>query len=182
MTLLTAEAARKMFSYDPQTGRVTRRVARGRGRVGAEAGWVWKTRQQPGRRMISVGSKNRKVYYTARVIWLLVTGEWPRYEVDHIDGDPLNDRWANLRDVPTAVNAKNKGILSNNSSGAMGVRWKEDRHKWQARVKVGGREKHLGYFFTLEEATQARKRADRRYGFHKNHGRPAWTEAERSET
>ena len=62
-----------------------------------------------------------KLYITSRIIWLYMTGDWPHYHIDHIDGNPTNNKWDNLRDVPQAVNLKNKACYKNNTSGITGI-------------------------------------------------------------
>lgn len=106
-----------------------------------------------------------------RVVWLLCTGEWPSGVIDHIDGDSYNNRFANLRDVPQAINTRNQRISSRNTSGITGVVWKPLRRKWQAQMRFADKYLFLGHFDRIEDAAAARKAADRKYGFHPNHGR-----------
>lgn len=44
----------------------------------------------------------------ARICWLVVTGDWPKHTIDHIDRDGTNNKWENLRDVTQGENNKNK--------------------------------------------------------------------------
>lgn len=106
-----------------------------------------------------------------RVIWALVHGEWP-VEVDHINGDPADNRLVNLRAVSHAVNGRNLKRKSNNTSGVCGVTQRPSG-RWRATITVGGRETTLGTFDTIGEAAQARRDAEARHGFHQNHGRRA---------
>ena len=94
-----------------------------------------------------------------RVIWAMQTGAWPTGEIDHIDTDRANNRWGNLRHVGRAENEMNKRRRADNTSGAKGVRWKAERQKWQARIRLGGREMHLGYFADIEDAKAAYAKA-----------------------
>lgn len=48
-----------------------------------------------------------------------------------------------------------------NTSGYPGVCWKKDKQRWQARIFFNGKDKHLGYFYTKEEAVEARKNAEK---------------------
>jgi hypothetical protein len=105
-----------------------------------------------------------------RVIWALVYGEWPANHIDHIDGNGLNNRIENLRDVDPAGNAKNRKRYDRNTSGFSGVTWREGRKRWLSRIRVNGRLIHLGYFVELEDARDARSKAEALYGFHPNHG------------
>ena len=91
--------------------------------------------------------------------------------VDHIDGDPSNNRLDNLRVVTHQNNAKNQKTPSNNTSGVIGVIWVKGVGKWRARVMVEGKLLHLGYYEDKDEAIRVRKEAEVKYGFHPNHGR-----------
>lgn len=103
-----------------------------------------------------------------RAIWAIVTGEWPQQQLDHIDGDRANNRWANLRLATASENSRNKALRSDNSSGACGVYLV--RGKWQASVRVSGRNKSLGYFHDKDDAIAARRKADAELGFSSRHG------------
>lgn len=111
------------------------------------------------------------MYLAHRLAWLLQTGDWPEFEIDHIDGDALNNRWENLRDVPSFENKKNMPLYRTSTSGVAGVRWKTDAGKWVARININGKTVHLGYYGSKEDAVRARKFAEAEHGFHRNHGR-----------
>ena len=59
----------------------------------------------------------------SRVIWYLVNGEYPSrdYVIDHIDGNPWNNKISNLRKVTYEINAKNKTLQDNNTTGVAGI-------------------------------------------------------------
>lgn len=109
-----------------------------------------------------------KCYGAHRVAWVYVHGAQPKH-IDHIDGDPENNCIANLRSVNHATNLKNQKMRSTNSSGVMGVDMSKGR--WRARIKVDGRELHIGRFDSFADAAFARAQAERLHGFHENHGR-----------
>jgi len=84
--------------------------------------------------------------------------------VDHINGDRLDNRLVNLRIVTTAQNAQNQKInCSYSRSGIRGVSWFARDSKWRAYVSSGGKQHHLGYFETKEEAARAASEGRRRY-------------------
>ena len=114
-----------------------------------------------------------KPYYLHRLIFLYMTGILPgeSEQVDHIDHDKKNNRWENLRIVTNAENGQNKKMLARNTSGIMGVCWSKERMKWQAAIKVNGKRKFLGRFDDINDAALARKNAEIKYGFHRNHGK-----------
>lgn len=104
----------------------------------------------------------RQLMYAHRIIYAIVHGEMPG-EVDHIDGNPMNNRIENLRDVSHLENRHNYKMHKDNTSGFTGVYWHTQARKWHARIKVNGQRIHLGLFEDFEEAVQARKLAKIRY-------------------
>jgi hypothetical protein len=95
------------------------------------------------------------LYLAHRLAFLLMTGHWP-HEVDHIDGNGLNNRWANLRDVTHSENLINRQRPNkNNTSGVRGVFWNKTRGQWSVRFC----DKHLGWFSTKAEAVRCAKAA-----------------------
>ena len=122
-----------------------------------------------GHREIKVKGKEYKAH---RLIWLYVNGKFPDNQIDHIDGDPSNNRIENLRDVSHQENNKNQCKPCTNTSGHLGVSWNKNAEKWEARISVeGGVYKHLGHFNVLEDAVSARQAANIEHGYHENHGR-----------
>lgn len=114
-----------------------------------------------------------KQYLAHRIAWIYMTGDVPPKQIDHIDGDGLNNRWGNLRDG-SIDNQRNKGIQRNNRSGVTGVSWSQVCQKWATRVWIteGGRRvyRHFGMFETLEAATAAVEKARRENGYSERHG------------
>jgi len=93
-------------------------------------------------------------YQAHRLAWLYMTGEWPEHEIDHIDGNRLNNSWRNLRDVPRRINAQNmRSAKKTSKSGLLGVVPYGGR--WIARITANRKEKHLGIFDTTEAAQAA---------------------------
>jgi len=109
-----------------------------------------------------------------RVAWAMHYGAWPMGEIDHVDGNRSNNAIANLRDVSRSENCKNRGTSQKNTSGSVGVTWDARDRLWKAQLQVNGKCVHIGCFKNKDEAIVARKIAQRKFGFHKNHGqRPA---------
>lgn len=108
------------------------------------------------------------------MIWALVHGKWPDADLDHENGDTLDNRLENLRDVTNSVNHKNekKKMSKNNTSGFNGVYWDKQTQKWRAMIKVNFRTIQLGRFVNFEDAVSARKEANVKYGFTDRHGLP----------
>ena len=111
----------------------------------------------------------KKNYKAHRLAWAMHYGIWPTDRIDHIDPrNKLDNRIVNLREATASENAKNKRMPINNTSGYIGVGKRGD--KWYAYIKVDDKQIYLGTFDTKDEAIQARKQAEKLYGFHENHG------------
>ena len=107
-------------------------------------------------------------YLTHRLVWAWHFCEWPSGEIDHINGDKLDNRIENLRSVTRQENARNLSV-NNAKHGHPGVIAINGR--WRASISVKDRTVYLGTYDDINEAIAARKRAEERYGFHSNHGR-----------
>ena len=81
--------------------------------------------------------------------WL--TGAWPTTDVDHIDRDTTNNRAWNLRLVTRRENTQNRGTFKGGAT--------QYRGRWKARIRVDGKQLHLGTFDTQQEAVEAYQRA-----------------------
>lgn len=84
--------------------------------------------------------------------------------IDHINRNPLDNRRSNLRICTQKQNARNVGIRSDNTSGYKGVRY-HPQWGWQAYIANKGKQIHVGWYKTKEEAVKARmRRANEFYG------------------
>lgn len=125
-----------------------------------------------GYRALRITENGRALTYLAhRVIWKLVHGSDPKGDIDHINGDPSDNRIANLRDVPHRRNIQNSARAKNNASGRTGVFWHTRDQRWQACIKIKGQNTYIGSFRDIADAIAARKAAEAANGFHENHGR-----------
>ncbi len=116
------------------------------------------------------GTLMKQVYLAHRVIWALMTGEWPTDEIDHINHDRSDNRWENLRQVTRHENKKNVSKQQNNTSGVPGVVWDKSEEKWHASIQENSVRHNLGRYNSIEEAARVRKQAERDRDFHINHG------------
>jgi hypothetical protein len=104
-----------------------------------------------------------------RVVWKIVHGFDPE-EIDHIDGNRINNNISNLRSVPRSENMKNKRVRRDNRTGFSGISVRENG-KYRATIRSGGRRYDLGTHSILDDAIQARTDAESRFNFHHNHGK-----------
>lgn len=144
---LTAERLRELLFYDPTTGVFTRRVDRGRWKKGhLKAGTISGTPSQ--------GYWNVQVdgilYRAHRLAWLYMTNTWPQGQIDHIDCNRSNNRFANLRDASAKINRQNRKTAQRNSkTGVLGV----SPHQGKYVATINNKQHiYLGIFDTLEEA------------------------------
>lgn len=86
----------------------------------------------------------------------------PKLVVDHINGDPFDNRKMNLRICNNKENARNCKLSKNNRSGYVGVS-QTLKGRWRARIMINRKEKCLGTFATMEEAIKARRDAEDKY-------------------
>lgn len=113
-----------------------------------------------------------KAHKNHRIIWEMHNGPIPDgMVVDHINGNGLDNRIENLRLVDSVDSAHNLPMLSSNTTGIVGVNWHNSARAWQARICMAGKRIDLGRYPCLLDAVAARIRAEREYGYHKNHGR-----------
>lgn len=96
-----------------------------------------------GRMTVCVDSK---VYEYARVVWKLVTGFEPKAMIDHEDGNPLNNSLSNLREATRSQNIRNARKNSRAKLKLKGVDFHAKVSLYRARIKINGKETHLGYF------------------------------------
>ena len=95
-----------------------------------------------------------KTYFEHRLIYLYHKSHLPEY-VDHIDGNPFNNKIENLRECSLVENQHNRKSQKSSSSKYKGVHWCKSRKKWCAKIKTRDRHINLGRFATENEASKA---------------------------
>lgn len=105
-----------------------------------------------------------KPYFLHRLIWWYFNGKPPAI-LDHIDGNPLNNRIENLRPADKKSNGWNRGLTKANSSGYKGVTWNARKKKWVASITL-----QAGSFTNIEDAVEAVKQLrERLHGEYARH-------------
>lgn len=155
------------FIYDSESGRliwkphdsdithVGKRI--GKKTIGHFAG----TRHYDGYIVIKIKGKG---YLAHRIIYEMHHGPIPpKMQIDHIDGNPQNDKVDNLRLATSAQNNHNKGKSPLNKSGLKGVFWCNTKKRWLSTISINGKLIHLGTFLTKGLAAVAYAKASLRY-------------------
>ncbi len=107
-----------------------------------------------------------------RLAWIHAVGPIGQLQIDHINGVKTDNRIENLRVVTQLENGKNQRLGVNSTTGICGVCWDKQHKKWRAQIVVQGQRILLGVFTDIEEAASVRREAEKRFGFHPNHGAP----------
>lgn len=141
---LTYAEVAAVLAYDPLTGVLTHLHATKRSPAGRPAGRL----DTKGYYRTRIGTAE---YKNHRLAWLLHYRVWPEKEIDHINGDPSDNRIDNLRDVSTFENSMNrKNAMCNNKTGFLGV--SAVKGGFIAQLKVGKRKLRSAAMKTAEEA------------------------------
>lgn len=175
--LPSQEELKRVLSYNPDTGLLLWEERPRSDFATDRSHKVWNARYAGQPALNGVGKKGYRVgrifsimVKSHRVIWKMVTGEEP-VVIDHEDGVRTNNRWTNLLDTTDQGNAKNRKQYTNNKSGITGVYWNKACGKWHAQIAHEGRKVNLGFFTELEDAREARAKAELSMAYHPNHGR-----------
>lgn len=151
---LTLAALKAEWDYNPDTGLFTRLQRSTRAGVGFVAGSTSKSR------IIRVSCKCGMQYKAHRLAWFYMTGGWPPDQIDHIDCNPRNNKFNNLRLATNSQNHCNK-ISPLNTSGHKGV-VRAPIGRWGAQIKKLGEHHWLGTYDTFEAAAEAYREAAKR--------------------
>ncbi len=146
---LTQERLKELLHYDAMTGEFTWKVYRGgKARVGTIASY------DDGQGYIRIKIDGTR-YKAHRLAFLYMTGEWPKDQVDHIDGCRSNNAFKNLREATERQNSANRRRSVGSYSGFKGVSFNRKQGNYSAQIKVNGKLIRLGRFNTPEAAHAA---------------------------
>lgn len=151
---LTAARLREVIHYDGTTGIFTWRVNKCNSSL---AGQQTGSQTRHGYVVMTIDGNS---YRGHRLAWLYVKGQWPKDQVDHINGVRDDNRWSNLREASHLQNGGNRKIQRNNTSGFKGVRrcslsTERTQRPWEAAIWFNGKRMYLGRFRTAEGAHAA---------------------------
>lgn len=139
--MITTEELREIVDYCPETGIMTKKTT----------GRIARVRKDGRVAMFLLG----KTYYVHRLAWLYMTGDWPVDVCDHRNGNPSDNRWANLRQATRLQNNQNQRLSRHSTSGVKGVYWHSKCRKWASHINDRGKTVHLGVFRERSDAEQA---------------------------
>lgn len=165
----------QLLDYDPETGALTwknrsktRENGMTSGHIANIGGKSCGATMRSGHIIVSLLGKK---YLAHRIAWAISHDVQDFDEIDHINGNPSDNRLVNLRCVPHAENQRNLKRRSDNTSGTVGVGIHKQTGSWRAYIDCSGKRRHLGLFATKDEAVNARLEAQKKLDFHINHGR-----------
>ena len=164
---LSQDSLKELLRYEPTTGTFVRRVSNSNS---VKAGDTAGSKHPAGYHYIRVKGQR---YASHRLAFLYMEGKFPPAEVDHINGDPSDNRWENLRPATRKENMRNIKISKRNTSGHTGVYWSKEKRRWRVQIGCAGKKTHIGYYHSKAEAVLARAAAALIWGYHPNHGRVA---------
>lgn len=114
-----------------------------------DSGYVRRTMKNP------LGKPDRKNLSIHQEI----LGKHKGMEIDHINGNKLDNRRGNLRVCTHQTNMQNAVVRKDSASQIQGICFRKKEKKWLAYITENGKHKHLGCFLTVEGAMTARDRA-----------------------
>jgi len=133
-TELTWSRLLEVINYNPKTGVFIWKKYHSGIRIGKEAGALLNNKY----RRISIDGFS---YLSHRLAWMYVHKEFPKCDIDHINGNGLDNRIVNLRLATRSQNL----IHSERWGPSRGIYFNKNKKKWHARIHVNGRVISLGY-------------------------------------
>lgn len=147
----TRERVLELLEYNHDSGVfVWRKSLRGRVKAGDVAGF----RRADGYIRITIDGQP---VWAHRLAWFVSTGAWPNGEIDHINGNPSDNRIANLRDVNSRTNSQNatRARTRKNGGTLIGAHWCKTWKRWKSSIGHNYTQMHIGWFDTEEQAHAA---------------------------
>jgi hypothetical protein len=152
---LTQEELKQLFHYDLETGifKVVDTYTKGmrRGNSAFYAGKIIGISDKLGYLSVNLSGRNYRLH---RLAFLYVQGNIPKV-VDHINGNPSDNRWVNLRACTQGENRRNQRLDRRNKTGFKGVHFNKEVGKFRAYIRHNYKRTYLGFFDSAEEAYAA---------------------------
>ena len=151
--MLTQSKLKEIIEYDPLTGIIIyKKTLSNRIKVGEEVNGI----SDRGYKRCQIEGKR---YQCHDLAWLYMTGEFPKNQIDHIDCNPENLKFINLRESTQMQNCCNRSIGKNNSSGIKGVKWHKSSGKWYVSIDSNYKRIYIGSYDYIKDAEIAVKKA-----------------------
>ena len=149
MTVISLQEVKAAVFYDPETGIFSWPASLKNQWAGQSAG----TLEKKGYLQITVNGRRFKAH---RLAWFYMTGQWPKHQIDHVNGAKADNRFRNLREATNAENKRNAKRRADNTSGYKCVHWAKAVNKWAVAVKFPGAklQTKCGYFANLADAVR----------------------------
>lgn len=144
--MITQKELKERLQYNENTGIFTWLKKTKKIKIGAIAGGL----NVHGYIIIQI---NGKPYSAHRLAWLYIHGEWPKNQIDHINGIKNDNRIENLRDIIHRENQQNTHKHRNGK--LVGCNFHKPAKKWQAKIQIKNKDYHLGLYNTELEAHEA---------------------------
>lgn len=154
--VLDVEAVRAEYTYNPAGGL-----------------WHKNSDKVPAAYILPVGYAyayvGKRFITVQRLVWALHHGDPGQQDIDHINGNKLDNRIENLRAVSRTENNQNRRTaqINNKTSGINGVYFDASRGKWAASLNLNGRKVFFERYDTKEAAIAGRQWAEKTYFTHK---------------
>lgn len=159
--MITKEIVDSILTYNPETGDFVSNVNSNKWKIGQTVGSL----RKDGYLSVMINGKN---YMLHRLAFLIMEGEMPEKLVDHINRNRVDNRWCNLRKADYELNCRNAGLAKNNKSGHKGISFHKKSKKWQVFISQDGKPVYLGLFASIQEAVEARNKAEIIYNYPKD--------------
>ena len=143
--MLTYDYVRKAYSYDPEEGVLRRKVHLNKFPAGSMVGGE----SRSGHLRTQIFGKP---YLVHRLIWFYMEGYFPEHCIDHIDRNPKNNKWKNLREVTHQCNMKNRAPTPLSKTGVPGVVFIKKTGEYLAILKSKGHKSFSGKFNNFTDA------------------------------
>ncbi len=143
---MDVQQARQLFQYDPETGHLYWRMPRYKVCDSLWAGYP----NSSGYLQVKVSGRK---YCVHRLAWLMTHGQWPEGQLDHTNGNRLDNRLVNLRIVTPRQNSQNR--TTHRAGRLVGCSYHKQRRLWRAYITVRRKQRSLGYYETEQEAHEA---------------------------